>query len=470
MVARLIRIKFAAVLLGPEGIGLLSFYLGNTDLWKKFLNFGVSQSGVKTLVSASSESETNRIKSALFTYFFTVSIICIVSFSLFSPTMAWFFLGDSGRWKEIVILSIVTALGLLASHGPQLLQASREVSAIARVNLFSAVSNALISFFCFKYYGINGVLGGAVFHALVVLFINYGAVKKMLVLSPRFPINRDFWADIKPILKLGGALTWNGVFALAVAQAVRVYLNNVEGINAVAYYSAAFSLSALFLNFVLSAMAADYFPTLCKLIDSPSEANNLANKQIEMGVLLSLAGLLATVLLAPEAIVIAYTDGFEDAIPLMRTFALGCAFRVLNWPLGFFLLAGGRSALFAGTQTFYQSLHLCGSYLGYIWFGFEGLAYGFLMMNILAFFVNRLICRREFGYRGTSNSNFATVLILAVLSISYLICFFGVFEGRELLVFRLSICALVGVVSIWRIFRLLEIRSLSDLKVLARSK
>ena len=59
----------------------------------------------------------------------------------------------------------------------------------------------------------------------------------------------------------------------------------------------------------------------------------MVNEQTEIGLLLALPGLFATVALAPWIIRVFYTAQFAGAAELLQWFVLGCLGRVISWPM-----------------------------------------------------------------------------------------------------------------------------------------
>jgi len=75
------------------------------------------------------------------------------------------------------------------------------------------------------------------------------------------------------------------------------------------------------------------------------------NEQTEIGLLLAVPGILATLVLAPWIIHLFYTQEFMPAVDLLQWFILGCLGQVISWPLGFVMLALGKGKWFIFTET-----------------------------------------------------------------------------------------------------------------------
>lgn len=466
MIARLIRVKFAAIFLGVEGVGLVSLYFGNIDLIKEFAGFGMHQSGVRSLASSDSVSELEKIKSILLSYFFSAAVLVLITISITSQWLAEVLLGNPELWSTIILLALLASISLVTSHATQLLQSQRKVSSIARLNVIIAIVSSIVCALFYSFYGVDGILWSMLMNSIISIGIHYLTIRNSISKKFTFILSNKNRITVYKLLGLGGALMWNSLLVLGVAQATRVFLNHLEGISAVAYYSAAFSLSALFLNFILSAMSTDYYPSLCKVANKPKEANDLANNQLEIGIYLSLTGLILTLLFAPEALYLAYDKGFEPALQLLQLLCLGCAFRVLNWPLGFFVLAHNKSKLFVIIQTVFQLIHLIGAYIGYKLYGLNGIPLGFIAMNIAGMFFMQWITRTKFSYKGNSKTLFATILFISTMIITYYAKdIFGRYNIFSIIC-KGAVVSAIGACCLLKLTTLLGIKNFSDLKKL----
>jgi antigen flippase len=133
----------------------------------------------------------------------------------------------------------------------------------------------------------------------------------------------------------------------------------------------------VFAGFILDAMGADFYPRLTAVAQDNHKVNKLVNEQTEIGILLALSGLLATLVFSQWIIRIFYTEKFSQAASLLPWFVLGIFGRVISWPLGFIQLAKGASLWFAITETVAVFVHLAMVWLGLRWLGLMGVAIAF---------------------------------------------------------------------------------------------
>lgn len=105
------------------------------------------------------------------------------------------------------------------------------------------------------------------------------------------------------------------------------------GIQASGYFQAAWAMSMTYIGFVLSAMAADYLPSLTEAVHDRERAKSLVNEQTEMALLLAASAMLAMLILAPWLIELLYTKGFTPAAELLRWQVMGDLFKFVGWPI-----------------------------------------------------------------------------------------------------------------------------------------
>jgi PST family polysaccharide transporter len=181
---------------------------------------------------------------------------------------------------------------------------------------------------------------------------------------------------------MGLVFMWNGLMVSAVTYLTVTLITKQAGLRAVGLYSAAFALSGIFVNFVLAAMSADYYPRLTGAADDKAALNRLVNEQTEIGLLLAVPGLLATLALSHWIIQLFYSHEFSPAVKLLQWFILGCLGRVISWPLGFIMLALGKRRWYFTTETSANVIHILLIALGLFALGIQGVAIAFFVMNI----------------------------------------------------------------------------------------
>jgi len=122
------------------------------------------------------------------------------------------------------------------------------------------------------------------------------------------------------------------------------------------------------------------------------------NEQTEIGLLLAVPGILATLVLAPWIIHLFYTQEFMPAVDLLQWLILGCFVRVFQWPMGFLQLALGRGGIWFATQTFFSLIHVMLIWLLIPLMGLEGVAIAFCVLYAISIIVIKWVGQHLTGF------------------------------------------------------------------------
>jgi PST family polysaccharide transporter len=233
---------------------------------------------------------------------------------------------------------------------------------------------------------------------------------------------RQTFSEANDMVRLGLAMMFSSLMVSAVSYATVALITKQEGLEAVGLYSAAFTLSGIFVNFVLGAMAADYYPRLTGVAANKIEMGRLVNEQTEIAILLALPGLLFTLAFAPWIVEILYSREFFHATELLHWFILGCMGRVISWPLGFVMLALGKSRWFLLTETIFNLIHIAMIAVGLKYFGLEGISAAFFLMYLGYIAAVYLVCRHLIGFFWTIEGRRIAVFALTALGATFIVC------------------------------------------------
>jgi PST family polysaccharide transporter len=222
------------------------------------------------------------------------------------------------------------------------------------------------------------------------------------------------------MVRLGLAFMWSGLLAAASGYVTRVMITQKISLEAVGIFSAAFALSGMFVNFIFSAMGSDYYPRLTAVSSDPDAMNRLINEQTEIGVLLAVPGILATLSFSPWIVQIFYTAEFLPATDLLQWFILGCAVRILSWPLGYVILALGKGYWFFLTCTFIELSHIVLIWFGLTLFGVEGSAFAYFMMCLLHLFLMYGFSRYWTGFLWSASNKRLVLMAVPIIFIAFI--------------------------------------------------
>lgn len=349
----LIKTKIAAVLLGPSGVGLTALYISATSLVGTISGLGLNTSGVREVASAASSGDEKQIAQTvalLKKLCWLTGLAGWLLTVLFAwPLSRWTF-GDVEHVGAIALLGSTVMLAAISGGQAAVIQGMRRIGDLAKVNFLCVAGGTAATLVIYALMGQRGIVPALIVSALITTYFNWSFSRRIKVDPVRLNWSEVFGGSQR-LLHLGLATMWNALLITAVALATRALVVRDFGLDAAGVYQAAWAISGLFSGFVLSAMAADYYPRLTGACAEDSSVNRLVNEQAEVGMLLALPGLAASLVFAPLAVELLYSSEFRGAIALLPWFIGGVFVQIASWPAGFVPLARGEGAIFAAVET-----------------------------------------------------------------------------------------------------------------------
>lgn len=413
----IIRNKAMALILGPEGVGLMAIYSSIADIANAVAGLGVQSSGVRQIAEAVGTGDSEKIARTAF-ILQRISIVLGIVGALLLAALAFpvsrLTFGDQQHAASVAFLSLAIFFRLASAGQTAMIQGMREISILARINLLTAFFATVVTIPLVYVFGFEGVAPSLVAIAAVTLFISWWYSRQMPQSATKVSAPQ-FKQELRELLKLGLVFMASGFLTLASAYAVRLIVLQHGGIVAAGLYQAAWALGSLYAGFILQAMGTDFYPRLTAIAGDHAACNRLVNEQARVSILLAGPGVLATLTLAPLVMRLFYSPEFYGAADLLRWICLGMLLRIIAWPMGFIVLAKGEQAIFFWTEVAATVVHIGLAWLLVLEFGLVGSAAAFcglyLWHSILIYF----FARKLTGFRW-SPANLKVGLIFIVSS------------------------------------------------------
>lgn len=424
MLLGLIRTKFVALFIGTGGIGILAGFTAIQGVIGTVAGLGIHSSAVREIAAAvvmNDEQAIGRIVRTLNRICWFSGLVGMLVMISLSPLLSRLTFDSDVYILDIAAFGIVILLANLAAGQLALLQGMRRIKYIALANIIGAFLAGLSSICFFYFLGVRGITPSLIGVAAIQLITAWSFARRISVPSVRLS-----WAqtmrEASKMIEIGLVVMWTSLMVAGTSYFTIILITNELSINAVGLYSAAFTLSGISVNFVLAAMGTDYYPRLVSVIHDKKAANILVNEQTKVGLLLAFPGLLATLVLAPWLLQIFYTTEFVAASSLLQWFVLGCLCRVISFPLGHLILALGKVRVYFMTETFINLAHLTLVAVCLKWFGINGVAMAFFMMNAVYIAIVLFAGRRLTDFRWSINFIWTALYMLAASITTFFVC------------------------------------------------
>ncbi len=401
IVFAIIRNKAAAVLVGPEGFGLMSLYSALLELSQSIASLGLQSSGVRQIAEAAGAGDMERsavIASLLRKASLLLGVLGMGALLLLRVPVSGFTFGEHADAVGVGLLSLAVLLRVVSGAQNALLQGTRQIALLARANMFAAVLGTVVTVPLLYVWGIKGIVPSLVGMAAISLMLSWVYARRVQL--PQVSLTPpDIRREAPGLMKLGLVFLVTGLLTVAAAYLIRLLVMQTHGPTAAGLYQAAWTVGGIYAGFVLQAMGADFYPRLSAVCNDNEASNRLVNEQAQVGMLLAGPGLLATLSWAPFVIELLYSSKFHDAGVALRWICLGMMLRIIAWPIGFIIVAKNRQVILLVTEVIATATHLSLAWWLTPYFGVAGAGAAFF--GLYAFHAVLVFCivRRMSGFR-----------------------------------------------------------------------
>ncbi len=419
----MVRTKVVAVLLGPAGIGIVALYQSTLTLTGQLTGLGIGNSGVRQIAEAQASGNPQRavktVRVLRRACWFTGVLGWLVAAIFSWPLSVWAF-DTPSRAVAIAILGVTLLFTAISGGQRALIQGSRRIGDLARMTVISAFLATVVAIGIYAVWGEDGIVPVLIVTALLNMAVSWWFARRV-PLAAIEPVGwRETFTESKKLASFGFAFMWGGLLVALVDLGVRALVVRDMGLDGAGIYQATWALSGIFATFVLNAMGADFYPRLTGAANDNGLVNSMVNEQIEIGALIALPGLLATLGCGPLLLTIFYSREFVDGgAGLLPWFILGIYCRVISWPVGFVSLAKGAAGWFALAQTQFNAINFL-----FVWLllgpvGLNGVGMAFVVAYLFSVMFNLVVSRRLSGFRWSASVTRLIVSSSIVIALAF---------------------------------------------------
>ena len=422
----IVRTKIMAILLGSAGFGLLGLCSSIVELVVAVAGMGINSSGVRQIAEATGSGDERRAARTAAVLRRTAIVLGLLGAALlavFSRQASLMTFGNDDHAWAIALLSLAVFFQLLAGGLGALIQGTRRIGDLARMSVIGALLGTLVGIPFAWLLREQGVAPFLVCVAAMSLLVSWWYSRKVLVDPPSMTFS-EVRGEAAELLKFGLAFMASGFLMIGAGYAVRMMLARQIGLEAAGLYAAAWTLGGLYVNFVVQAMGADFYPRLVGVAENNSQCNRLTDEQSQIGMLLAAPGVCATIACAPLIIALFYTSEFVGAIETLRWVCLGVAMRVITWPMGFIIVAKGRRRLFLAVDFAWAVVNIVLTWLFVGWFGLNGAGLAFFGSYLFHGLIVYPIVRRLTGFSWSRESRHIGLFFLLCVGSVFAACHF----------------------------------------------
>ena len=414
----IIRSKAMAVLLGPEGFGLMGLFSSVADLAQSIAGMGINSSGVRQIAAAAGSGEDAEVartaivlrRTARFLGIFGALLLLVLS-----RPVSFLTFGTYDRAGGVALLSVAVLFGSIAGGQTALIQGMRRIGDLAMMGVLGAVFGTAVAIPLVYFFGQDGVVPSLVAAAGMSILTSWWYSRRIKVEAMRLSW-AQVWGEASGLLKLGFAFMASGLLTLGAAYAIRILVVHKLGLGAAGLYQSAWTLGGLYVGFILQSMAADFYPRLTAIAGDDRECNRLVNEQAQISLLLAGPGIIGTLTLAPLVIFVFYSSKFDAAVGILRWLCFGSALQVIAWPMGFIVLAKGAQKIFFWTEVAATVVQVGLAWILVAHFGLAGAGAAFFGLYVWHGLLIYFIVRRLSGFRWSGANKRTGLFVISLIA------------------------------------------------------
>ena len=344
---------FIIRLLGSETYGVYILILLIPSYFS-FADFGMSiastKFGSEAYANGSKEDEGKVVRTAAVIASLASLPVASAIFAFSYYIISWLKVPEQFHYEASIALkiaSITFVLNILSSifNTPQLSRLRMDLNTFVNVG-FRLLGTIVIPIVLALGGGIISAVLVLLISSLLTLFGHFLVSGKLLSELYQLSINRSI---IRPLTKFGGALVISGIAAILLVNLEKIVLVRVASVEALAYYSIAYTLANMATTFSGS-MVQSLLPAFSQLMspEKKEELNRLFSRSIRINVIGLFPIVMVLFVVAKPFFTIWAGENFgrESSVPFY-VLLLGLFFNVITYIPHSTLMASGRSDILA---------------------------------------------------------------------------------------------------------------------------
>lgn len=421
-----VKSKFIAILLGPEGIGIHGLYTSGIQMIQHLSSFGLSQSAVRNVAEAYGSGDNNRISRtviALRRLVWLTGILGMIVVILLSPVLSKSSFGDNLHIWGFAALSITLLLTQINAGQKVILQGTRKYKHLAKCTAYGMTIGLFVSVPLYYLMGVEAIVPNIIIGSITSLLLSWYYSRKIQVSSIKQTQKETFYLG-RSMLTMGIVMSLTQFITIASSYTLRSCIRMWGSVEEVGFYTAGFLLMGQYTGLVFQSMATDFYPRLAAVNQDNQKCRVVMNQQGEVGFLLLGPLMVLFVVFVPVVVEILYSDAFLAVNDYIIWCALGVIFQMASWSVSYILVAKAESKTFAINEFVVGIYGLGLNLIGYNLGGLTGLGISFVIKYILYFIQVYTIARLKYNFSFT-NSYIRLFLsqILIVLSAVIMVLF-----------------------------------------------
>lgn len=396
IIIRVVRSKFVAMFLGPEGMGIMTLLHSTTDLISASTNLGLKTSGVKSVAAANATHDVKKISfivAVLRKLIFFTGMAGMFICAFLSPIWSNLSFGNFDYTWSFIFLSVIILLDQLNNGELLLLQGMQKKKFLAQSNLIGQTIGLFVAVPLYYFFRIKAIVWVLIIHSVCCFLISKFYTRKVHI--PAVSVSRkDTILAGKEMVSLGFFLSLQYLLSVGSMYLVRAFVSHTGGLDDVGLYGAGTTIINMYIGLVFSAIATDYFPRLAGTKDNNSLCMAM-RQQAELTILMLAPIIVAFIVFIKPVVILLYSKNFLPIEGMLYWGMAATLIKAMGWALSYSILAKSESKVFFWNEFVATIYSLIFNIFGYYFFGLTGFGIS-IMVTYSIYLIQMLIATKKY--------------------------------------------------------------------------
>lgn len=321
IVVSIIRNKYLAVSIGPEGFGLFSLLTSFFQLGDIIAGAGLGTAIIKYIAEYNKENDQEGVQKVFdfsFSLVFLLATLITAVFFIFFPFFKVHFLTPKVLFLHYALFAASYMSTILSSVFLSLINGLLLIKSMAQRKFIISVFN-LVSILIFVYlFELTGFFISILITSIFGLLVYYQEGRRWVKIRFKFPKFKD--AISKKLISFSSIDIFLTLVNIGTNYLFRIIIVTLSGFATLGLYSSAVSLNK-YLGIVGDGAQFYFFPKMSEVLE-PDSRNKLLNDYFKMVILSSIAISIVAIILGPYLITILFSKQFSGLNNVFYMFVL----------------------------------------------------------------------------------------------------------------------------------------------------
>lgn len=394
-----VRTKLVALLLGPNGMGIMSLYNSAVQMVQSISYLGLDKSGVPSISKAYETGKTEDLLASVKmvrSLFMMAALLALTIGLVFCWLFSLIVFSDTSHTLHFIALTPAAPMLIIISGEIVILKTTRQLKRVALLYLLTMMVSLICSVILFYLFGAKAIIPSIVITAFAQLIVTMVYSYKRY--RPQISLSKETIKQGRPLITMGVVFTISALMVSGSEFIIRSFLYSQANETVVGLYNTAYLIAYTYAGTIFAAFDSEYYPRLSQIgLENKTLMVQTIRRQIRVSLSLAVPMAVCMYFLLPVIVPLLFSDLFVSAVPMAQIVLFCMVFRAISLPIGYIPLAINDQKTFMTIEIFSAVCVLGGVIVGYNYMELIGCGYGLLAANMLEVIFYLIICQIKYG-------------------------------------------------------------------------